>query len=177
MKSVGEVMAIGRTLRESFFKALRSLEVKNPTRPTETDRRELAKKLSVPSDERIRYVVYALEQGWSVEEVSQQTSIDPWFLDQFQQFAELQGSIRATTLETIDAELLRKAKRDGFSDRRISFLLGTTAEKLGPSESALASNQSIRWSIPARLSLNPTRLIFIQRMKKRMKPAQPTHVR
>ena len=130
MKSVGEVMAIGRTLRESFFKALRSLEVKNPTRPTETDRRELAKKLSVPSDERIRYVVYALEQGWSVEEVSQQTSIDPWFLDQFQQFAELQGSIRATTLETIDAELLRKAKRDGFSDRRISFLLGTTAEKL-----------------------------------------------
>ena len=83
----------------------------------------------MPSDERIRYVVYALEQGWSVEEVSQLTSIDPWFLDQFQQFAELQGSIRATTLETIDAELLRKAKRDGFSDRRISFLLGTTAEK------------------------------------------------
>ena len=123
-------MAIGRTLRESFFKALRSLEVKNPTRPTETDRRELAKKLSVPSDERIRYVVYALEQGWSVEEVSQLTSIDPWFLDQFQQFAELQGSIRATTLETIDAELLRKAKRDGFSDRRISFLLNTTPDKL-----------------------------------------------
>ena len=90
----------------------------------------MAKKLSVPSDERIRYVVYALEQGWSVEEVSQQTSIDPWFLDQFQQFAELQGSIRATTLETIDAELLRKAKRDGFSDRRISFLLGTTAAKV-----------------------------------------------
>ena len=130
MKSVGEVMAIGRTLRESFFKALRSLEVKNPTRPTETDRRILAKKLSVPSDDRIRYVVYALEQGWSVEEVSQLTSIDPWFLDQFQQFAELQGSIRATTIDTIDAELLRKAKRDGFSDRRISFLLGTTPEAL-----------------------------------------------
>ena len=108
------------------------------------DKRELSKKLSVPSDDRIRYVVYALEQGWTVEEVSQLTSIDPWFLDQFQQFAELQ-SIRATTLETIDAELLRKAKRDGFSDRRISFLLDTTPEKLRAKRISSESSLSIRW--------------------------------
>ena len=65
MKSVGEVMAIGRTLKESFFKALRSLEVTKPYRPNETDKEALAEKLSRPSDKRIRYVVYALEQGWS----------------------------------------------------------------------------------------------------------------
>ena len=128
MKSVGEVMAIGRTLKESFFKALRSLEVSKPYRPNETDKAKLAEKLSRPSENRIRYVVYALEQGWSIEELHRLTSIDPWFLDQFQQFAELQEGMRGKALEEISSNHIRQAKRWGFSDRRIAHVTGSRSK-------------------------------------------------
>ncbi|MBT6488203.1 MAG: carbamoyl-phosphate synthase large subunit, partial [Deltaproteobacteria bacterium] len=127
MKSVGEVMAIGRTLKESFFKALRSLEVSKPYRPNETDRDKLAEKLSRPSENRIRYVVYALEQGWSIEEVHRHCSIDPWFLDQFQQFAELQEGMRGKALDDVSSDTILTAKKWGFSDRRIAYMTGTAS--------------------------------------------------
>ena len=127
MKSVGEVMAIGRTLKESFFKALRSLEVSKPYRPNETDKERLAEKLSRPSENRIRYVVYALEQGWSVEEVHRHTSIDPWFLDQFQQFSELQEGMRGKALSDVSSDTIRTAKKWGFSDRRIAHMTGASS--------------------------------------------------
>ena len=127
MKSVGEVMAIGRTLKESFFKALRSLEVSKPYRPNETDRDKLAAKLSRPTENRIRYVVYALEQGWSIEDVHRHTSIDPWFLDQFQQFAELQEGMRGKDLDDVSSGTILTAKKWGFSDRRIAHMTGTAS--------------------------------------------------
>jgi carbamoyl-phosphate synthase large subunit len=127
MKSVGEVMAIGRTLKESFFKALRSLEVSKPYRPNETDRARLAEKLSRPSENRIRYVVYALEQGWSIEDVHRHCSIDPWFLDQFQQFAELQEGMRGKDLEDVSTDTIHLAKMWGFSDRRIAHMTGAAS--------------------------------------------------
>ena len=125
MKSVGEVMAIGRTLRESLFKALRSLEAIKPYRPADLSEDEMAEMLSSPNENRLRLVVYALEQGWSIDRVNQLTSIDSWFLDQIQQFAEIQIALRNHTLDEISGDTLRSAKENGFSDRRIGHLTGS----------------------------------------------------
>lgn len=122
MKSVGEVMAIGRTFKESLFKALRSLEAVRPFRPGPMSHEELAKQLAMPNENRIHYIVHAMDLGWTVEEVNRLTQIDPWFLDQIMQFAELQRDIRGRALYKIDDEILRSAKEYGFSDRRLAYL-------------------------------------------------------
>ncbi|MBC7793282.1 MAG: carbamoyl-phosphate synthase large subunit, partial [Clostridia bacterium] len=122
MKSVGEAMAMGRTLKESFFKALRSMEASKPYRPWNLSREEMVKALKSPHDNRIRIVIAALEQGFRVEEVHRHTRIDPWFLDQFEQFATLQRELRGKKFETIDDDTLRRAKEYGFSDRRLADL-------------------------------------------------------
>ncbi|MBI1798852.1 MAG: carbamoyl-phosphate synthase large subunit [Candidatus Eisenbacteria bacterium] len=124
MKSVGEVMAIGCTFKESLFKALRSLEAVRPFRPEIRNRDELARMLGTPSENRLHLIVHALEAGWSVAELNLLTHVDPWFLDQVQQFAELQRAIRGRPLESLSAERLRTAKQYGFSDRRIAYLTG-----------------------------------------------------
>jgi carbamoyl-phosphate synthase large subunit len=128
MKSVGEVMAIGRTFKESLFKALRSLEALRPWRPGDMTEEELRKGLSVPSDGRVRLIVYALEKGMSVEEVNRLTHVDPWFLDQMQQMAALQAQIRGQKLEELTADLVRQAKEYGFSDRRLGHLCGADTD-------------------------------------------------
>lgn len=122
MKSVGEVMAIGRTFKESLFKALRSLEAVKPFRPVEMSKEKLSAALATPSENRIHYIVHALELGWSVEEVGRLTHIDPWFLDQIEQFASLQRDFRAKELRQISELEMRLAKEFGFSDRRIAYL-------------------------------------------------------
>lgn len=122
MKSVGEVMAIGRTFKESLFKALRSLEAVKPFRPADLSREQMSSALATPSENRIHYIVYALELGWTIEEVGRLTHIDPWFLDQIEQFASLQRDLRDKKLAEIDEEDLRLAKEFGFSDRRIAYL-------------------------------------------------------
>jgi carbamoyl-phosphate synthase large subunit len=124
MKSVGEVMAIGRTFKESLFKALRSLEAVRPFRPEIRNRDELARLLGDPSENRLHLIVIALEQGWTVAELNLLTHVDPWFLDQVQQFAELQRKIHGKPLAEIDDETLRTAKLYGFSDRRLAYLSG-----------------------------------------------------
>ena len=122
MKSVGEVMAIGRTFKESLFKALRSLEAVKPFRPVDMSKEKLSAALATPSENRIHYIVHALELGWSIEEVGRLTHIDPWFLDQIEQFASLQRDIRTKELMQIGDLELRLAKEFGFSDRRIAYL-------------------------------------------------------
>ena len=128
MKSVGEVMAIGRTFKESFLKALRSLEAREPERPDHLPDETVLRALSRPSADRIRMVLQALERGFSVLEISERTGIDPWFLDQFQQIADLQRQLRGRTLESISAEEMRHAKEYGFSDRRLAHSTGSHVE-------------------------------------------------
>ena len=126
MKSVGEVMAIGRTFKEALFKAIRSLEALKPYRPEKLSREQMEKMISTPNENRLRAVVHALESGWGVEEVSRLSRIDPWFVDQMHQQAELQRMLRDQLLHEVPVETLRVAKKWGFSDRRLADLTGAT---------------------------------------------------
>jgi len=127
MKSVGEVMAIGRTFQESFQKALRGLEVSvDGLNQKTTDRETIEKELGEPGPERIWYVGDAFENGFTLEEVFQLTKIDPWFLDQIKQIVDLEMELDDTDLASIDAERMRSLKRKGFSDRRLAYLFNAT---------------------------------------------------
>jgi len=130
MKSVGEVMAIGRTFKESLFKALRSLEAVRPFRPAKMTREELGRNLSTPNENRLHFIVHALEEGWSVEELNHLTQVDPWFLDQVKQFALIQRAIRGQQLDGLSDEDIRLAKEYGFSDRRLSYLTGSLEQQV-----------------------------------------------
>ncbi len=127
MKSVGEVMAIGRTFQESFQKALRGLEVGVDGMNEKTqDREVLEKELGEPGPERIWYVGDAFAQGMSVEEVFALTKIDPWFLVQIEEIVKIELELETKTLEVLDAPTLRALKKKGFSDRRLARQLKTT---------------------------------------------------
>src|SRR5207253_11296808 len=129
MKSVGEVMAIGRTFQESFQKALRALEIGVDGLNQRTrDRETLERELGEPGPERIWYVGDAFENGFTLEEVQRLTHIDPWFLDQIQQIVELEMELDDRRLEDIDAPTLRTLKRKGFSDRRLAYLFNTNEQ-------------------------------------------------
>ncbi|MFT7640613.1 MAG: carbamoyl-phosphate synthase large subunit [Pirellulaceae bacterium] len=136
MKSVGETMAIGRTFKESFQKALRGLEVGSFGfgcdgkdlwgKPDMPNKEEIRAKLAVPNADRVWYIRYALKNGMTAEELYEITAIDPWFLDQLVELVEMEDSLREVgSLESCDAELLREAKRFGFSDRQLSTIWGT----------------------------------------------------
>ena len=125
MKSVGEVMAIGRTFKESLFKGLRSLEAVKPLRLQNVPDAELQRKLARPNSQRFSYVTYALQNGYSIEEVHRLTMIDPWFLDQLAQVMEFQTSLDAKPLDRYSVDEIRTAKEFGLSDRRLFYLSGT----------------------------------------------------
>ncbi|HLU79629.1 MAG TPA: carbamoyl-phosphate synthase large subunit [Burkholderiaceae bacterium] len=127
MKSVGEVMAIGRTFQESFQKALRGLEVGvDGLNQMTTDREKLQIELGEPGPERIWYVGDAFAQGFSLEDVHQLTKIDPWFLAQIKQIVDIELALEQKTLADLDFDTLRELKRRGFSDRRLAYLLDTS---------------------------------------------------
>jgi carbamoyl-phosphate synthase large subunit len=127
MKSVGEVMAMGRTFQESFQKALRGLEVGVDGMNEKTqDREVLEKELGAPGPDRIWYVGDAFAMGLSVEEVFELTKIDRWFLVQIEQIVKIELELETTTLDKIDAVTLRALKQKGFSDRRLARQLKTT---------------------------------------------------
>ena len=128
MKSVGEVMAIGRTFKESFLKASRSLETGKRVGSEKIDPEKIRERLITPNPERLNYLRAAFEGGMSVDEVFEYTKIDRWFLRQLQELAEMANSLRQEKIETISPALLREAKRMGFSDLRLAFQMGTTAE-------------------------------------------------
>jgi carbamoyl-phosphate synthase large subunit len=134
MKSVGEVMAIGRTFRESFQKALRGLEVgrfglgcdkKDPwgvAMPTDD---EIKAKLATPGADRAWYLRLAFLAGMTLDQIYELTHIDPWFLENIRETVLLEGRLRGCAgIEEADDELLRAAKRDGFSDRQLAHLWG-----------------------------------------------------
>jgi carbamoyl-phosphate synthase large subunit len=134
MKSVGETMAIGRTFKESFQKALRGLEVgrfgfgcdARDLWGTDTfpDRDEIIAKLSRPNEHRVWYLRYAFKSGMSLDEVFAVTGIDKWFLGQLLEIIEQEELLAATgSLDKVDAGLMRKAKQFGFSDRQLAKLL------------------------------------------------------
>ncbi len=127
MKSVGEVMAMGRTFQESFQKALRGLEVGvDGMNQKTTDRERIEEELGEPGPERIWYVGDAFAEGFSIEEVHQLTKIDRWFLVQIKEIVDIELELDKRTLADLDVETLRSLKRKGFSDRRLAYLLDTT---------------------------------------------------
>ncbi len=130
MKSVGEVMAIGRTFKESLFKGLRSLEAVKPLRLEDISNDELQRKLARPNSQRFSYITYALEHGWSIDEIYRLSRIDRWFLDQLKQVMEIQERIEGKTLEEIPPDLLRAFKEAALSDRRLAYLTGRTEDEV-----------------------------------------------
>ncbi len=125
MKSVGEVMAIGRTFQESFQKALRGLEVGvNGLDSKFTDREDIISELGNPGPDRIWAVGDAFRLGMSVEEVFNVSKIDPWFLVQIADLIRQEQELNGRTLESLSADDLRVLKRCGFADERIAALLG-----------------------------------------------------
>ncbi|MGH8706501.1 MAG: carbamoyl-phosphate synthase large subunit, partial [Burkholderiales bacterium] len=126
MKSVGEVMAIGRTFQESLQKALRGLEIGvDGLNQRTTDREVIERELGEPGPERIWYVGDAFENGFTLEEVHRLTRIDPWFLAQIKEIVDLEMRLDDQKLAEIDADTLRLLKRKGFSDRRLAYLFNT----------------------------------------------------
>jgi carbamoyl-phosphate synthase large subunit len=127
MKSVGEVMAIGRTFQESFQKALRGLESGlDGMRRTSTGRAVIADELSAPGPDRILYVGDAFARGFTLDEVHRLTHIDPWFLIQIKEIVDSELWLETQTLGELDAGILFRLKQQGFSDRRLASLLNTT---------------------------------------------------
>lgn len=131
MKSVGEVMAIGRTFQESFQKALRGLEVGvDGLNQKTTDREKLQVELGEPGPERIWYVGDAFAQGFTLDEVHAITHIDPWFLSQIKEIVDIELALEQKTLADLDYATLWELKRRGFSDRRLAFLLDSAESEV-----------------------------------------------
>jgi len=143
MKSVGEVMAIGRTFKEALGKALRSLEIgryglgadgnDDFSEDPQSKARWMEKvkeNLMIPRSDKIFYIRYALKLGFSIEEISKMTRIDPWFLHQIKEMVDLEEEIRSYKGKEISSELLWRAKSYGFSDRQLAFLLDTSEDQI-----------------------------------------------
>ncbi len=139
MKSVGEVMAIGRTFEEALQKAIRSLEIgryglgcdgkdKNPSRE------EIYQKLRYPNAERVFYIKYALEKGLSVDEIYELTKIDRWFIQKIKNIVEMEKELKAwakkCTIDEVPDEVIRKAKKLGFSDVQLAHIFKTTEREV-----------------------------------------------
>jgi carbamoyl-phosphate synthase large subunit len=138
MKSVGEVMAMGRTFQESFQKALRGLEVGVDGLNEKTqDREVLEKELGAPGPERIWYVGDAFAMGLSVDEVYDLTKIDKWFLVQIEEIVKIELELESMTLEQVDKATLLLLKQKGFSDRRLARQLKTTDKVIREKRRAL----------------------------------------
>ncbi|MDP9044983.1 MAG: carbamoyl-phosphate synthase large subunit [Pseudomonadota bacterium] len=126
MKSVGEVMAMGRTFQESFQKALRGLETGiDGLSERSTDREEIIQEIGEAGPERILFVGDAFRIGMSLQEVFEETAIDPWFLAQIEQLVQIEQALAGRSLADLATDELRGLKQKGFSDRRLAALLGT----------------------------------------------------
>ncbi|HKR59482.1 MAG TPA: carbamoyl-phosphate synthase large subunit [Pyrinomonadaceae bacterium] len=130
MKSVGEVMAIGRTFKEALFKGLRSLEAVKPLRLEDVPDDELQRKLARPNSQRFSYITYALQHDWSIDEIYRLSRIDPWFLEQLQEVMEIQRDVEGKKLDEIPPELLRVFKEAALSDRRLAYLTETSEDEV-----------------------------------------------
>jgi carbamoyl-phosphate synthase large subunit len=137
MKSVGETMAIGRTFKEAFQKAMRSLETGRAGFGADGKERldhlelfELESGLRVPSSKRVCYLHEALRRGMAVEKIFELTQIDPWFLRNLEQIVAMELEIRQQGMSGLGSSLLRKSKQYGFSDQQLAFLTGTSRDEI-----------------------------------------------
>ena len=129
MKSVGEVMAIGRTFQESFQKALRGLEVGvDGLDEKSTDLEDIIQEIGDPGPDRIWYVGDAFRMGMDIQRVFEESKIDPWFLEQIKELIDIEGAVKERSLKNMTAPELRFLKQKGFSDRRLASLLKTDAK-------------------------------------------------
>ncbi|MFA7404379.1 MAG: carbamoyl-phosphate synthase large subunit [Pelobacteraceae bacterium] len=154
MKSVGEVMSIGRTFKESFQKAMRSLEIgvsgfdsrmfelgsENRRALTGKEQQHLLEKLRVPNADRLWYIGDALRSGMNVEEIQKHTAIDPWFLHNIRQIIEKEDELKSLVLADVSAAVMRDAKQYGFSDKFLSTLW----------KSSEAEVRELRWKLNVR---------------------------
>src|SRR6516164_2619495 len=120
MKSVGEVMAIGRTFKEALLKGVRALDTGKKAGSEKIEPKILTQRLVTPHPERLSYVRYALRQGYTVKQLAKVTSIDPWFLYQLKEINDMQLELEKHPMESMPKEVLREAKRMGFSDARLA---------------------------------------------------------
>jgi carbamoyl-phosphate synthase large subunit len=130
MKSVGEVMAIGRTFKEALLKGVRSLETGRKTPKPPEDPAELQRRLAVPHPLRLWDLLFAFQAGYSVESLEEVTHIDPWFLNQFEQIVEMQGELKRFDASSVPVPVLREAKRFGFSDAHLAEIWGAKEEQV-----------------------------------------------
>ena len=138
MKSVGEVMAMGRTFQESLQKALRGLETGiDGLSERETDREEIIEAIGNAGPERILYVADAFRIGLSLDEIFEETAIDPWFLAQIEDIVATETQLKARTLDSLSAAELRYVKQKGFSDRRLGKLMGSNQHDVRRARHAL----------------------------------------
>ena len=138
MKSVGEVMAMGRTFQESFQKALRGLETGiDGLSERSTDREEIVQEIGEPGPERILFVGDAFRIGMSLEEVFEETAIDPWFLVQIEQLIKIEQSLKGRSLSSLSVDELRLLKKKGFSDKRLGKLLDSNQHDVRRTRHAL----------------------------------------
>jgi len=143
MKSVGEVMAIGRTFQESMQKAMRGLETGTTGLNEIVDLAEedaidrVKQELRVPGPERIRYVADAFRAGMTVDEVHELCKIDPWFLVQIEEIVHTENSLKGTAISSLDQEKMFSLKRMGFSDNRLAELLSSSEKELRAKRHAL----------------------------------------
>ena len=138
MKSVGEVMAMGRTFQESFQKALRGLETGiDGLTERSNDKDEVIEEIGTPGPERILFLGDAFRLGMSLDEVFEETKVDPWFLAQIEDIIKTEADVKARKLESLTAEELRYLKKKGFSDRRLAKLMGTDQHAVRKARQAL----------------------------------------
>src|SRR5438094_7591756 len=134
MKSVGEVMAIGRTFKEAFMKGVRSLELGRsgllfaPSGMDDEDDASLRKRLAIPSDRRMWDLFRALDRGWTPDALHDVTKIDPWFLRQFAEIAGMRRAAERTGLAGITADDMRRLKRAGFGDAEIALAVNASED-------------------------------------------------
>src|ERR1700746_2614943 len=127
MKSVGEVMSIGRTFKEALQKGIRSLEPSTPWRaPAETPDSLLREKLATPRPDRIYWLLTAMERGLHTEEICELTKIDPWFIHQIEELTAMNRRAASVTVETASKDLLHEVKRHGASDEQLAQIWRTT---------------------------------------------------
>ncbi|QWE11595.1 carbamoyl-phosphate synthase large subunit [Polynucleobacter sp. AP-Titi-500A-B4] len=131
MKSVGEVMAIGRTFQESFQKALRGLEVGvDGLDEVSTDLDDIINEINEPGPDRIWYLADAFRMGMGLDEIYNETKVDPWFLEQIEELITVETELKQRKIDSLSPAELRFVKQKGFSDRRLAKLLGVDASSV-----------------------------------------------
>ncbi len=123
MKSVGEVMAIGRTFREALWKGVRSLETGKTLSSEAIDPTRLDEHLKLPTPARLAYLRLAILQGYSIDKIHELTGIDPWFLGNFQRVVKLEQELQGQSLEAVSPEKLKEAKAAGLSDFQLAEIM------------------------------------------------------